>query len=77
MRRPARLPVFIGLLVTCIGSTATAQSVVTGAITGTLTDTSKKAMRTVNVVARTIDTKREATATSDDEHAVSTGKFGP
>lgn len=67
MRHLARSPVVIGLLVTCIGSTATAQSVVTGAITGTLTDAGKKAMPTVNVVARNIDTKREATATTDDE----------
>ena len=67
MRRPARLPVAIGLLVTCIGSTVTAQSVVTGAITGTLTDAGKKAVRTANVVARSVDTRREATATSDDE----------
>ena len=67
MRRPARLPVVIGLLVTCIGSTATAQSVVTGAIIGTLTDAGKEAVATANVVARNVDTKREATATSDDE----------
>ena len=67
MRRPARLPVVIGLLVTCIGSTATAQSVVTGAIIGYLTDAGKEAVATANVVARNVDTKREATATSDGE----------
>ena len=39
----------------------------TGAITGTLTDPSKKATRTAHVVARDIDTKREATATTDDD----------
>jgi hypothetical protein len=67
MRRPARLPVVIGLLVTCIGSTAKAQSVVTGTISGTLTDPSRKAMQTVHVMARNIDTNREASATTDDE----------
>jgi Carboxypeptidase regulatory-like domain len=67
MRQPARLPVIIGLVVTCIGSSATAQSVVSGAITGTLTDASKQAMGTANVVARNVDTKVEATATSDDQ----------
>ena len=61
MRRPARLPVVIGLLVTCIGSTVTAQSVVTGAITGTLTDAGKKAVRTANVVARPTSTTAFAT----------------
>ena len=66
MRHPARSLV-IGLLVIGIGSTATAQSVATGAITGTLTDPSKKAMRSAKVVARDIDTKREATATTDDD----------
>jgi hypothetical protein len=53
--------------VTCLGSTATAQSVVTGAIFGTLTDAGKEAIATANVVARNVDTKRETTATSDDE----------
>ena len=67
MRQPSRSPIVVGLLVTCIGSTATAQSVVTGAITGTLTDAGKKAMRTADVMARNVDTKREATATTDDE----------
>jgi Carboxypeptidase regulatory-like domain len=67
MRQPVRSSVVIGLLLICIGSTATAQSVGTGAITGTLTDPSKKAMRTANVVVRDIDTKREATATTDDD----------
>ena len=67
MRQPARLRVVIGLVVICIGSTVTAQSVVTGAIIGTVTDAGKKAVRTANVVARNVDTRREATATSDDE----------
>ena len=66
MRQPSS-SVLVGLLVTCIGSTATAQSVVTGAITGSLTDAGRKAMRAVHVVARNIDTKRDATATTDDE----------
>jgi len=66
MRHLARSPVVIALLVACTGSTATAQSVATGAINGTLTDPNKKAMRTANVMARDIDTKREATATTDD-----------
>jgi hypothetical protein len=67
MRRRARLPVIFGLLLTCFGSTVTPQSVVTGAITGTLTDAGKKAVGTANVLARNVDTRREATATSDDE----------
>jgi hypothetical protein len=67
MRQPARSPVVIGLLVTCIGSTATAQSVVTGAITGTLTGSSNKTPQTVDVLARNIDTNREASETTDDE----------
>src|SRR5437667_172132 len=45
----------------------TATSVLDGVISVTLTAPSKKAMRTVNVVARNIDTKGEATATTDDE----------
>jgi Carboxypeptidase regulatory-like domain/TonB dependent receptor-like, beta-barrel len=57
--------IVVGLLVTCIG--ATAQSVVTGAITGTLTDASKAAMQTVDVLARNLDTKWEGSATTDDE----------
>ena len=67
MRQPSRSTIVVGLLVTCISSTATAQSVVTGAITGTLTDASKKALKTADVMARNVDTKREASATSDDE----------
>jgi hypothetical protein len=67
MRRPARSPVGIALLVTCIGSTATAQSVLTGAISGTLTDLSRKTTQTVDVLARHIDTNREASATTDAE----------
>jgi Carboxypeptidase regulatory-like domain/TonB dependent receptor len=66
-RRALDKQLFIGLLVTCLGSTAMAQSVVTGAVIGTLTDTGKQAVATANVVARNVDTKREATATSDDE----------
>ena len=67
MRQPSRSTIGVGLLVTCISSTATAQSDVTGAITGTLTDASKKAMPTADVMARNVDTKREAPATTDDE----------
>src|SRR5688572_4431742 len=67
VRQPSRSVIVLGLFVTCIGSTAAAQSVVTGAITGTLTDAGKKAMRTANVVARHVDTTLEATATSDGE----------
>jgi hypothetical protein len=67
MCQPSRSVIVVGLLATCIGSTATAQSVVTGSITGTLTDPSKKAVQIVNVVARNIDTNREATAATDDE----------
>jgi Carboxypeptidase regulatory-like domain len=67
MRQPSRFAVVVGLLVTCIGSTATAQSVVTDAITGTLTDSSKKTTQTVDVLARNIDTKREASGTTEDE----------
>ena len=64
MRQPARLTIVIGLLVTCIGSTATAQSVVTGAITGTLTDAGKKAVRTVE---RRGPQRRHETRSHSDE----------
>src|SRR5687768_18618313 len=67
VRQPSRSVIVLGLFVTCIGSTAAAQSVVTGAITGTLTDAGRKAMRTANVVARHVDTTLEAAATSDGE----------
>ena len=67
MRQPSRSTIVVGLFVACIGSTAAAQSVVTGAITGTLTDPSRKTTPTLDVVARNIDTKREASATTDDE----------
>src|SRR5688572_29814037 len=56
-----------GLLVTCIASAATGQSIVTGAIAGTLTDASRKAMQTVQVTARSIDTNRESSVTTDHE----------
>ena len=58
---------FIGLLVMCTASTATAQSIVTGAITGTLTDASQTAMQRVIVVARYTDTNRESSVTTDHE----------
>jgi hypothetical protein len=67
MRQPSRSTIVLGLFVTCIGPTAAAQSVVTGAITGTLTDASKKAMQAVDVMARNVATNREASATTDDE----------
>jgi Carboxypeptidase regulatory-like domain/TonB dependent receptor len=66
MRQRARSPVAIGLLVTCIGATATAQTVVTGAIAGTVTHQSKTTLQPVVVLARNIDTKREASATPDN-----------
>jgi len=58
---------FIGLLVTSMASAATAQSIVTGAITGSLTDTGRKPMQTVPVVARKIETSRESSVTTDHE----------
>ena len=67
MRRRASLPIVIGLFVTCFGSTVMAQSAVTGAITGTLTDAARKAIGMAHVVARNVETKREVTARSDDE----------
>jgi carboxypeptidase family protein len=67
MRQPARSSVAIGLFVTCIGGTATAQTVVSGAIGGTLTGPGKATLRTVDVLARNIDTTREASATTDSE----------
>jgi len=67
MRRFSRSAIVVALFVTCMGPTATAQSVMTGAISGTLTDPSKKAIGTVHVVARNIDTNRETTATTDSE----------
>ena len=67
MRHLARSLVVIALLVACIGSTATAQSLATGAIIGTVTNPSKKALQGANVVARDIDTNREATAMTDDD----------
>ena len=53
------------LIVTCIVSPATAQSILTGAITGTLTDASRKAMHAVRVVARNVDTNHESSVTTD------------
>jgi outer membrane receptor protein involved in Fe transport len=67
MRHLARSLVVIALLVACIGSTATAQPLATGAIIGTVTNPSKKALQGANVVARDIDTNREATAMTDDD----------
>ena len=67
MRQPARSLVVIGLLVTCLDSTTTAQSVVTGAITGTLTDAGKMTLQSVDILARNINTGREAIATTDEE----------
>ena len=67
MRHLARSPVVIALLVACIGSTTTAQSLATGAIIGTVTNPSKKALHSATVVARDIDTNREATARIDDD----------
>ena len=67
MRHLARSLVVIALLVACIGSTATAQSLATGAIIGTVTNPSKRALQGANVVARDIDTNREATAMTDDD----------
>jgi hypothetical protein len=43
------------------------QSIVTGAITGTLTDASQTAMQRVTVVARNTDTNLESSATTDHE----------
>jgi hypothetical protein len=53
------------LLVTCIATAAPAQSIVTGGITGTLADASQKAMPTVHVIARNIETNRESSVTTD------------
>ena len=64
MRQPSRSTIVLGLFVTCIGPTAAAQSVVTGAITGTLTDASKKAMQAVDVMARNV--AHEPRSLSDD-----------
>jgi hypothetical protein len=58
---------FIGFLVTCTASTATAQSIVTGAITGALTDADQPAIQTVPVVARNIETNRESSVTTDHD----------
>jgi hypothetical protein len=53
------------LLTTGIAKAATGQSIVTGAIAGTLTDASQKAIPAVHVVARNIETNRESSATTD------------
>jgi Carboxypeptidase regulatory-like domain len=50
-----------------MGSTAAAQSVMTGAIIGTLADSSKNAIGTVHLVARNIDTNHETFATTDGD----------
>jgi hypothetical protein len=57
----------IALLVGCIGPGAKAQSLATGAITGTVTSPSKKALRSADVMARDTGTNREATAITDDD----------
>jgi hypothetical protein len=48
--------IVVALFVTCLGPTATAQSVMTGAISGLVTDPSRKALGAVRVIARNIDT---------------------
>jgi Carboxypeptidase regulatory-like domain len=66
MRQPARSSVAIGLLVTCIAAAAGAQTVVTGAIEGTVIDASKTTLPRVDVLARNIDTGRQASATTNE-----------
>jgi hypothetical protein len=63
----SRSAIVVALFVTCLGPTATAQSVMTGAISGLVTDPSRKALGAVRVIARNIDTNRDHTATTDDE----------
>jgi hypothetical protein len=65
MHQPFRLAIGLALVMTCGVSTAAAQSLLTGGLLGTVTDTSNRATATVDVVARDIDTNREASATTD------------
>jgi hypothetical protein len=67
MRQPARSSVTISLFVMCISATAAAQTVVTGAIAGTLTGPAKTTLQTVDVLAHNIETKRETSTTTDGE----------
>jgi Carboxypeptidase regulatory-like domain len=60
-----------GLLLTSLGSSVASQSLTTGAITGTVIDSSRTAIPAVVVSARNSDTNREASATTDTE-----GRFG-
>jgi hypothetical protein len=66
-RQPSRSAIIVGLLVACLGATATAQTVVTGAIVGTLAHQNTTTLQPVEVLVRNIDTKREASARTDDE----------
>ena len=60
------IPVVIALVVACIGF-RDGPIPATGAIISAVTDPSKNALQTANVVARDIGTNREASAMTDDE----------
>jgi Carboxypeptidase regulatory-like domain len=62
-----RSAIIAGLLATWIDAIATAQSPVTGAIAGTVTDESGRAMQVATVLARDIDRRSEVSAATDSE----------
>ena len=64
---PSAPVIVAGLLVMCLSATATAQSTVTGAIAGTVTEPGRAATERVDVLASNIDTTWEASATTDSQ----------
>jgi hypothetical protein len=62
-----RSAIIAGLLATWVNAIATAQSSVTGAIAGTVTDESGRALQAGAVLARDIDRQSEVSAATDSE----------
>jgi len=63
--RLACLAILFALMVTCVGSLALAQSAVTGAVGGAVTDPNNAAVPNATVTLRSLDTNKVETATTD------------